>query len=362
MKQFIHQNAAAIIDNARKRIQGRVGPSATEDELAGIPLFLDQLVSRLERQAGQTLSSSPDIEDTAPARGRSFLQPGIRVAHIVNDYGAICQSVGEIAVERKASISAADYKILNQALDDAIAGALTEYSLRQEEDRAKKEREHLGVLAHELRKALASVVAAVGLLKKGQVPAAGRTMDLIDRNLRRAQDLIDTSLASVRLASPELAIGSFSLSDLLDDIELPAVGEAERRGIHLVLKVGADLTVQGDRHLLVAAVSNLVQNALKFTPSGGTITIQGQANSTTTKLIVDDECGGLPSGQAQNLFESFVQAGDRSDVGLGLTIVRRAVEAHGGHVYVQDRPGIGCRFVVEVPIQPPEGSSHRLSQ
>jgi signal transduction histidine kinase len=108
-------------------------------------------------------------------------------------------------------------------------------------------------------------------------------------------------------------------------------------------------------------VSNLVQNALKFTPSGGTITIQGQADSTTTKLIVEDECGGLLSGQAQNLFEPFVQ-GDRSDVGLGLTIVRRAVEAHGGHVYVQDRPGIGCRFVVEVPIQPPDRSSQRLSQ
>ncbi len=357
MKQFIQKHTAAIVDNARKRIQGRMAPSASEDELAGIPLFLDQLVARFERRADPTLSSGPDIADTAAARGRSFLQPGIGVAHIVNDYGAICQSVGEIAVACQASITAADYKILNQALDDAIAGALTEYSLRREENRAKEEREQLGILAHELRNALASVFVAVSLLKEGLVPSAGRTMDVLNLNLQRAQDLIDTSLAGVRLASADMAIARFSLADLLDDIELPAISEAERRGVRLVVGVGENVTVQGDRQLLVAAVSNLVQNALKFTPSGGTVNIHGQSDGAMTKLIVEDGCGGLPSGEAGNLFEPLVRGGDdHSGVGLALTIVRRAVEAHGGHVYVQDRPGVGCRFVVEVPVELPDQS------
>jgi signal transduction histidine kinase len=358
MEHFLRTNRVAIIENALARIQSRSGPGPSEDELAGVPLFLDQLIGRLRADQDPTLDSSPGIEETAPSRGRSYLRPGVGVVQIVHDYGAICQSVGDLAVARGAEIGARGYQILNQALDDAIAGALSEYTARREQNRAQQEREEVGILAHELRNALSGVAVGVTLLKRGQVPPAGKTMEVIERNLSRAQALIDTSMAGVRLAAADMAIQRFSLADLLEDIELPMVAEADRRGIRLHVKVESGVVVEGDRHLLVAAASNLVQNALKFTPSGGAITIEGKGDAISTTITVDDQCGGLPPGKPEDLFRPFFQGGsDRSGVGLGLTIVRRTMEAHGGSVRVQDRPGIGCQFTIEIPSTPPAPGS-----
>jgi signal transduction histidine kinase len=101
---------------------------------------------------------------------------------------------------------------------------------------------------------------------------------------------------------------------------------------------------------VVSALSNVVQNAIKFTRPGGSIVVRTHAEGGLVRLEAEDECGGLPPGTAEGLFQPFVQgARDRRGVGLGLAIVRRAAEAHGGTVRVQNKPGIGCVFIIELP-------------
>lgn len=108
-----------------------------------------------------------------------------------------------------------------------------------------------------------------------------------------------------------------------------------------------------DERLLTSAVGNLVQNALKFTRAGGTVVVRARAEREYVVIEVEDECGGLPPGRQEQLFQPFVQeSANRSGLGLGLTITRRAVAAHGGQVHVRDLPGKGCVFTIHLPRAP----------
>ena len=112
----------------------------------------------------------------------------------------------------------------------------------------------------------------------------------------------------------------------------------------------AGIAVEADRQLLGAAVSNLLQNAFKFTHERGHIRLRTIATAERVLIEVEDECGGLRPGQIEEMFEGPTQSGrDRSGLGLGLLISKRAVEAMGGTVRARNHPAIGCVFVIDLP-------------
>ena len=108
--------------------------------------------------------------------------------------------------------------------------------------------------------------------------------------------------------------------------------------------------MRGDRHLLLAALGNLLQNACKFTHAGTLVTLEVTTSPTQIQIDVADHCGGLPHGTAEELFKPFHQrSGDTSGLGLGLTIAERSIEASAGTLSVQDDPGVGCVFSMRLP-------------
>jgi signal transduction histidine kinase len=108
--------------------------------------------------------------------------------------------------------------------------------------------------------------------------------------------------------------------------------------------------VEADRQLLAAAVANLLQNAFEFTRPQGHVMLTTLSSKGRVLIEVEDECGGLPPGKAEELFLQFEQRGrDRSGLGLGLSISRRSVEADGGEIHVRDLPGKGCVFAIDLP-------------
>jgi signal transduction histidine kinase len=131
--------------------------------------------------------------------------------------------------------------------------------------------------------------------------------------------------------------------------------EANARGLTLsVTRPESGVDVNSDRQLLAAAVANLLQNAFKFTQPQGEVSVRALATQERVLIEVEDECGGLPPGRAEELFRRFEQRGrDRSGLGLGLSISRRSVEADGGEIRVRDMPGIGCVFTIDLPRLPP---------
>ena len=126
--------------------------------------------------------------------------------------------------------------------------------------------------------------------------------------------------------------------------------EAKTRGIAFTIVVDDNIAVNADRQMLGSAVSNLLQNAFKFTRHNSLVTLTGRAAAARILIEVKDECGGLKAGIAEELFKPFEQQGDnRSGLGLGLSISRRAVEANGGELRVQNIPGTGCIFTIDLP-------------
>jgi signal transduction histidine kinase len=137
---------------------------------------------------------------------------------------------------------------------------------------------------------------------------------------------------------------------ILEEVTVAAQLETTARGIVFSVVIEPALSVQVDRQMLSSAIANLLQNAFKFTRSGGRISLTARVVAKHVLIEVADECGGLPSGQAEELFRPFEQrSGDRSGLGLGLSISRRAVEANGGTLSVRDVPGTGCVFTIELP-------------
>jgi signal transduction histidine kinase len=100
-------------------------------------------------------------------------------------------------------------------------------------------------------------------------------------------------------------------------------------------------------------VGNLLQNAFKFTRPHTTVTLRVGASAERVLIEIQDECGGLPRGNVNELFRPFEQRGaDRTGVGLGLALSRRGVEANNGRIYARNLPDTGCVFIVDLPRLP----------
>ena len=114
--------------------------------------------------------------------------------------------------------------------------------------------------------------------------------------------------------------------------------------------VDGGLVVDADRQMLSSAIANLLQNAFKFTPPDGHVLLTARAAGDRIVIEVEDECGGLAEGKTEELFQPFQQRnGDKTGLGLGLSISRRGVEASGGKVRVRNLPGTGCVFTIDLP-------------
>jgi signal transduction histidine kinase len=283
---------------------------------------------------------------------------GFTVGQVVHDYGSVCQSVTELAEEIQAPITTEEFRTLNQCLDDAIAGAVTEYTRQRERSIAADGTERLGELAHGLRNRLSAAMLAFEMLKTGSVGVSGSTAAILDRNLRGLRDLIDLTLADVRLQARLLKRTRVSLAELVEEIEIDASLEANARHVELsVAQVAVGVDVHADRSLLAAAVANLVQNAVKFTHPRGHVTLRVLTTEERVLIEVQDECGGLPRGAAEEMFAPHVQrSSDRTGVGLGLSIARKSVEANGGILGVRDLPGTGCVFTIALPRLPTDAT------
>ncbi|HTL32146.1 MAG TPA: HAMP domain-containing sensor histidine kinase [Kofleriaceae bacterium] len=338
-----------------------MAPEPTTVELEhGIPLFLDQLIGALRAEIGAPLEGSsrlpPEIGSSATSHGNELLQSGYTVDQVVHDYGDLCQSVTELAAESKSTITVDEFRTFNRCLDNAIADAVTEFS-RQRDMMISIQGEHalnerLGMLGHELRNLLNAALLAFDVLKTGQVAVMGATGALLDRSLISLRALIDRSLADVRL-SEGLAVqrSPFNVRDFLEECAISAALDARSRGITFeVSEIDRQLTVDGDHLMMGSAVSNLLQNAIKFSRPHGKVTLEVRSMGDRVLIDVRDECGCLPPGKAEELFEPFKQrSSDRSGLGLGLSISRRAVEANRGTLTVRNIAGTGCVFTIDLP-------------
>jgi signal transduction histidine kinase len=356
LEDFIATNSDEILARARSRVLQRNAPASTAAELTeGLPAFLDQLREALRRASVREQVDHIEIEKSAGLRGGHLFSRGLTVAQVVHDYGNLCQVITLLAVEQNASIPADEFQTLNFCLDEAIAGAVTSYGIRRERAISEEGTERLGVLAHEMRNALGSALLSFAIIKSGVVAPGGRTSVIHERSLMTLQMLIDRSLAEVRLDTGIENLEPVAVHEIIEEVEVSASIVAQTRGLQfVVVSVGPTVIVEADRQILAAAIANLLQNGLKFTRPKSTVTLRASITATRVLIEVEDECGGLPAGNADLLLRPFAQQGrDRTGVGLGLSICVKAVKAIGGELRIRDLPGKGCVFTIDLPRQLP---------
>jgi signal transduction histidine kinase len=353
LSDFVTAHRDEIIKRCRAKVAARAAPRATQVELEyGIPLFLDQLAAALRTHTGPTVA---DVDTTAAQHGGELLRGGFTIAQVVHDYGDACQAITGLAIELAAPIATEEFRALNQCLDDAIAGAATEYGRQRDllvaAEATERATEDLGILAHELRNLLATASLAFEVLSGGSVGITGSTGQVLGRCLIGLRDLVDRSLAVVRLKAGIESGERIVIGTLLEEVELTAMMAARAGGHELSVDTrDGRAVVIGDPQILASILANLLQNAFKHSPAGSHVALRSSATRDRVVIEVEDQCGGLPAGALETLFEPFAQRGvDRSGLGLGLVICRRGVEALGGAIRVHDRPGHGCTFTIELP-------------
>lgn len=214
--------------------------------------------------------------------------------------------------------------------------------------------ERLGFFAHELRNLMNTALMAFEVLKTGNVGVTGSTGTVLHRSLMASHALISRSLAEVRLTHGVQNREQFLVSGFIDEIGSAANMEASARGISLtVVPVEEGVAIEADRQVLAAVVGNLLQNALKFTRPRTTVTLRVGATAERVLIEVHDECGGLASGDVDELFRPFGQLSpDRTGVGLRLAFSRWGAEANDGRISARSLPSKGCVFTVDLPRLP----------
>jgi len=350
--EFIVLNREEIIRRCRAKVATRSVPLPTDSELDhGVPLFLNQVADAL--RLGQ--STSPEIASGATLHGRDLLRRGFTVSQVVHDYGDVCQSITDLAVETNAPVSTEDFRMLNGCLDDAIARAVTEYGRERDQSTIDgdivRDKERLGFFTHELGNLLNTAMLAFEAVKSGNVGVGGSTGTVLHRSLVGARDLIARSLAEVRLTQGLQHREPFLVSRFIEELAPAATLAAHAKGITFtVMPVELGVAIDADRQVLAAVMMNVLQNAFKFTRPRTTVRLRVAASADRVLLEIQDECGGLSGGDVTELFRPFEQrSANRTGLGLGLAFSRWATEANGGQISAFNLPDVGCVFTVDLP-------------
>jgi len=284
-----------------------------------------------------------------------------RISVPIRALAASAEAMGRGApIQPSVPAQVSELRLLESALSEAEENLRERYRLEERErnalraaDRAKDE--FLAMLSHELRNPLTALTTAAGLLEAADpaTEAAAYARDVIGRQTqhmaRLIGDLLDVSRATMgkvilereRLNVAEVAAGIVS--------EWRSAGRFERHPVSLETVA---VWVDADRARIVQIITNLLDNALKFTPAGKPISVVVSVEDGFAVLKVEDAGEGLAPQALEHVFELFVQGqpGHQGGMGIGLALVKRLVELHGGRVSAASAgPGRGTSFIVLLP-------------
>jgi PAS domain S-box-containing protein len=238
--------------------------------------------------------------------------------------------------------------------------------LAHEAQEALRAREDLlAIVSHDLRNPLGVVLASTALLLKSNLPPdkqerARRQVEAIQRAGNRMNRLIRDLLdfASIQAGRLSVSVRPQDVSAMVSEVLEVMEPLAAPKSLRLVADVAPDLAIRCDHDRVIQLFSNLVGNSVKFTGDGGTITVRAAPDGDVVRFSVIDTGPGISADELPHVFDRYYQAQrrNRDGIGLGLSIARGIVEAHGGRIWVESEEGQGSTFSFTLAPAPPAGA------
>lgn len=268
-----------------------------------------------------------------------------------------------IAAAREVTVEHLERRIDVPARDDELRTLVL--AINELLDRVERGHGALAMFAadasHELRTPIAAVCSELEIaLRRPRTPEEwSRSAQTSLDELRRLARVIDSLLRFAQAdAARTASTDDVELAGLVDEVTTMHASAARAAGVELIARCDTDVHVHGDADMLCTAISNLVANAIRYTPRGGTITATVELGDGAAHVHVDDTGRGLAPGEIEAIFTPFARgaqskAADSAGLGLGLPIARRITERHGGTIAANNRPGGGARFSIRLPLARP---------
>lgn len=221
-------------------------------------------------------------------------------------------------------------------------------------------RQLLANLVHELGRPLGAIRSAILALLHGADKDSQLSNDLLtglDEETIRLQHLLEdlAGLHDQVLGKLELNRSPVQLNDWLISTVSPWEAAARQKGLAWEVKISPGLpVVKMDPDRMAQAIGNILSNAIKFTPAGGKVSTSVQAADSQLSIQVEDTGPGIPRNEQEKIFQPFIRGSQGRRIvegmGLGLSIAREIILAHGGEIRLESTPGTGSRFILQMPL------------
>lgn len=359
LHEFMVVHRSEILEICEKKL--RSDAAAVADLERDVELCFLEIVQALRYHQGVAGAPSvpPGRSQSALRLGEEAQRAGLHPAKVPCLFSAISHAIGQAGERYGLTIHADEYNVFNQCIDAGVATSIESFWRCEKEQQHRLTSERFGHLAYQLRGALGNASLAFKLLRAGELKSYDETARILGNSLVQMETLVASTLGSMQLdAGVPLALQPVRLARVLRQVQASAIPE---RGISIATEVDESVFVNADETLLTSAISNLMRNAVKFSGPGACIVMRCRADDDGVVVEVEDECGGLAEPEPSRLFQAFVSGNERPEnLGLGLAITQRAVQAMAGQVSVQNNPGQGCTFSLAFPPARPSRTSASL--
>jgi two-component system, OmpR family, sensor histidine kinase SenX3 len=290
------------------------------------------------------------------------VRDAVPIEEVVREYAYVIEAIRRWLSERDEQVSVQDYSYFSLAIFELAAESARRFAKYQAEQVARERSEYVAGIAHQLRTPVASLSLYAQQIERGLGGPDPRAVERLLRTVGRLSRLVDGILRLERFKPDELPVHPEALSpaQVIDQLVADYEHDARRKGLRLDITANRSARMLVDRDLLVDALGNLLQNAIKYTEKGFVhVTMEEQENEVVFK--VEDSGPGISPERQRELFRP-VRPGQPGGVGLGLSIASRAAAAQGGTLELESEPGRGSSFRLRLPraVRAREGQTEGL--
>jgi signal transduction histidine kinase len=355
LAEVIDRRLGDIVDRWLERVKEalkkrRVARSELRD---AVPDYLRRIADALRASDPLEQGGATAWADVAREHALARVRLGFDVGELVHEFIILRQVLFTVAEEEGLFLDASQASRLADLLEAAVAVVVGSYVESRDAAASRREAEHIAFISHELRNPLGIAKLAADRLRSSASLGNEdkRALDLLERNLDRAALQIERVLRLERMTSGRIEAHPRPLS--LDEILRGPLADtkvaADAKSVTLDVHVDADARVYVDPDLTASAVSNVLDNAVKYTDVG-TIEVWSEEAPDEITLHIRDNCPGLSADELSVLFEPFERGrSSKPGTGLGLAIARTALSAEGGAIGAVARSGTGCDFWIRLP-------------